>query len=140
MSWRGGLIRAWSKTMPTLAMSTGESELGAVAKGAAEGAGIQSILEDFQISTSLDLLSDASAAIGITQRLGLGKVRHLSLGDLWVQQKVRNGELNVGKLSGEENTSDMMTKALARPRIRKLLKLLNVRSPSGASEEEGEDD
>ena len=32
--WRGGMIRSWSKTMPTLALSTGEAELGAAARGA----------------------------------------------------------------------------------------------------------
>ena len=32
----------------------------------------------------LTLKSDATAAIGITQREGLGKVRHLATADLWV--------------------------------------------------------
>ena len=44
-----------------LALSTGESELGAVARGAAEGLGLRSILEDFGISVKLLTRSDAFA-------------------------------------------------------------------------------
>ena len=112
--------------MNTISLSTGEAELGATTKGAAEGEGILSILKDFHLTAQPKLLSDASAAIGITQRLGLGKVRHLSVQDLWVQQKVRNGELNIEKLPGDINPSDLMTKSMDRPRISKLLSLMNV--------------
>ena len=37
--WGGALIKAWSKTMATLALSTGEAELGATTRGAAEADG-----------------------------------------------------------------------------------------------------
>ena len=96
--------------MATIALSIGEAELGATTKGAAEGEGILSILRDFGLDAKPRLLSDASAAIGITQRLGLGKVRHLSVQDLWIQQKVRRKELDVEKPPGETNPSDLMTK------------------------------
>ena len=112
--------------MATIALSTGEAELGATTKGAAEGEGVLSILRDFGLDAKPRLLSDASAAIGITQRLGLGKVRHLSVQDLWIQQKVRQGEIEVQKLPGEVNPSDLMTKPLDKSRILKLLSLVGV--------------
>ena len=56
--------------------------------------------------------SDATAAIGMVHRLGLGKVRHLAVGDLWVQHHVRSGEIRVFKMSGLENPSDAQTKYL----------------------------
>ena len=81
--------------MATLALSTGEAELGATVRGMAEGEGICAILADFQLDSRLRLPSDASAAVGITQRLGLGRVRHLAVSDLWVQQRVRQGAATV---------------------------------------------
>ena len=45
--WGGALVKSWAKTLPTLALSTGEAELGATVRGAAEAEGIVSILGDF---------------------------------------------------------------------------------------------
>ena len=81
---RWWITQAWSKTLSTLALSIGEAELGALAKGTAESEGILSILVDFGLEAAINLKSDASAAIGITQRLGLRKLRHLSVADLWI--------------------------------------------------------
>ena len=78
----GSLLKAWSKTMPVLALSSGESELAAVTKGASEGLGIQASLRDFGHAVRLRILSDATAAIGICRRQGLGRVRHLATADL----------------------------------------------------------
>ena len=41
-----------------------------------------------------------------------GKVRHLAVGDLWVQHHVRSGKIRVAKMSGLENPSDAQTKFL----------------------------
>ena len=45
--WSGHFVKAWSKTMAVLALSSGESELAAVVRAATEGKGLQSILNDF---------------------------------------------------------------------------------------------
>ena len=132
-------MRGWSKTMPAIALSTGESELGAVARGVAEGMGLRSILEDFGLSVKMLMRSDASAAIGITQ-LGLGKVRHLSVADLWIQQRVRKKDLEITKVRGEGNPSDLMTKALDGPRIAKLLSAMGLARPSDAQDGPVQDD
>ena len=133
IAWAGALVKSWSKTMSTLALSTGEAELGATVKGAAEAEGVQSVLRDFAIEASIVLKSDASAAIGITKRLGLGKVRHLATGDLWIQQRVHQKRLEIEKLPGEVNPSDAMTKGLDRVRLDKLMELIGVRSPLPAT-------
>ena len=79
------------------------------------------------------MLSDASAAIGIVQRSGLGKVRHLAIAGLWVQQRVRRGELLVGKIPGERNPADLMTKSLDRKRMEALQDIMGVKQ--GGEEE-----
>ena len=57
-----------------------------------ESMGIRSILEDVGIETQIRVHGGASAAIGITKRLGLGKVRHLSVRDLWLQENNEMGQ------------------------------------------------
>ena len=123
--------------MPTIALSTAEAELGAAARGGAEGIGIQSTSGDFGIKVGLRLRSDATAAIGISQRLGLGKVRHLSDADLWLQQKVRDVDLAIQKVDGRYNPSDMMTKPLDGPKIATHLCTIGLRFPIGAAADEG---
>ena len=104
--WSGHFVKAWSKTVGVLALSSGESESAAVVRAATEGMGLQSILNDFCFC------GDATAAVGKVHRLGLGKVRHLAVGGLWVQHHVRLGKIRVSKMSGLENPSDAQTKYL----------------------------
>ena len=95
--WSGKFVKAWSKTMGVLALSSGEFELAAVVRAATEGVGLHSILNDFCLCGHVAIKSDATAAIGMVHRLGLGKVRHLAVGDLRVQQHVRSGKIRVSK-------------------------------------------
>ena len=110
--WSGQFVKAWSKTMAVLALSSGESELAAGVRAATEGMGLQSILNDLCLCGHVAIKSDATAAIGMVHRLGLGKVRHLAVGDLWVQHHVHSGKIRVAKMSGLENPSDAQTKFL----------------------------
>ena len=111
--WRGQFVKAWSKTMEVLDLSSGESELAAVVRAATEGMVLQSILNDFCLCGHVASRSDATAAIGMVHRLGVGKVRHLAVGDLWVQHPTRSGKIRVSKMSGLDNPSDAQTRYLA---------------------------
>ena len=61
--------------------------------------------------------TDASAAKGIASRRGLGKVRHIEVSQLWLQEKVMRGEIKVIKVKGTENLSDSLTKYVNRDDI-----------------------
>ena len=134
MVWAGGIIKSWTKTLPTLALSTGEAELGAIVRGVTEADGIVAILRDFGISPTITLKSDASAAIGIVQRLGLGRVRHLAVSDLWVQQRLRSKGMDIEKVNGLDNPADLLTKSMDRSRIAKLTTLINVQIPQSVNQ------
>ena len=54
--------------------------------------------------------TDASAAKGIASRRGLGKVRHIEVHQLWVQEKVANGDIEIRKVDGKANLADLLTK------------------------------
>ena len=124
--WGKCLLKSWSRTQTLIALSSGESELAAVTKAAAEGFGVQAVLQDFGFPVKIEVHSDATAAIGICKRQGLGRVRHLATADLWVQQRVRAKQIKLFKLPGRENPSDMMTKYKSSPELGKFLKMLGV--------------
>ena len=84
------LIKHWSKTQSTISLSSGEAELHGIAHGCSNGLGLQSLLRDAGWHLPLHVLSDATAAIGIARRKGLGKSRHLHCTDLWVQDQIRS--------------------------------------------------
>ena len=65
-----------------------------------------------KMSNPIKLNSDASAAIGISNRIGSGKVRHIEVTQLWLQEKVLNGKIALSKVGTEENLADALTKGV----------------------------
>ena len=106
------MVKSWSRTQATIATSSGEAELYAAVKGAAELIGLQSLATDLGKRLAIELRVDAKATIGIVTRSGLGKMRHIEVGHLWIQQAIKNGRLAVKKVLGTENIADLMTKYL----------------------------
>ena len=64
-------------------------------------------------------------------RLGLGKVRHLSVSDLWVQQAARDQVIRYHKIDGTRNPADMLTKAIESDVIRRHLHQMGFYSAEG---------
>ena len=113
---RGGhLIKHWSATQKAVTLSSAESELAGIVKGSGEGIGLQSLCRDLgREEVALHVHADSSAALGICRRSGIGRVRHLAVAQLWVQEKLRRRELTLLKVAGEQNPADTLTKTLAR--------------------------
>ena len=65
--------------------------------------------------------TDSSAAKGISSRRGLGKVRHIELNQLWLQDQVARGRVTVRKIRGEDNISDSLTKHSSTERIQQTM-------------------
>ena len=80
------------------------------------GLGLQSVLIDFDVCCEITIKSDASAAIAIASRIGLGKVRHIEVCQLWLQEKVRRGEIKIVKVGTHENIADALTKYVKQER------------------------
>ena len=108
------LLKHWSKTQTTISLSSGEAELHGIAYGAAQALGLQSLLKDLGWHVRIRLHSDATAAIGICRRKGIGKIRHLATTDLWIQDKVRSKVIELCKVLGTENPADVLTKYVNR--------------------------
>ena len=69
---------------------------------------------EWDIELAGEVLVDSSAALGATKRKGNGKLRHVRVGLLWIQQKAEEGEIQYEKVLGTENPADLMAKHLAR--------------------------
>ena len=54
-------------------------------------------------------------------------MRHLEIRDLWLQKEVMDGRLEVSKIRGDENPSDLMTKILGIKEIKERLKGMSIR-------------
>ena len=103
-------IRSWSTTQSVIAFSSGEAELYGIVKGASAGLGFQSIARDLGSSLCVDIFSDSAAAKGMVRRTGLGKVRHIHVQELWVQQALREGRFGLFHIPGVDNSADILTK------------------------------
>jgi hypothetical protein len=127
-------IKHWSSTQPTIALSSGEAELGGLCRGAANAIGLRSVARDLGIGLSLRIRSDATAALGIARRLGIGKIRHLDTSLLWIQQKIKDGDLVVDKVLGTENPADCLTKHVDRATMLKHLVAMGLEYETGRAE------
>ena len=78
---------------------------------------------------------DSTAAIGVVSRRGCGKLRHVRIEDLWIQERVEEGELGIGKVDGEWNPADMMTKGLPEAKMHRFMKMTNQEVTKGRAKE-----
>ena len=96
-------LKHWSVTQSTVTLSSAESKLGGSCKGSSVSLGLISVARDLCVQRTLAVETDAAAAIGISHRRGLGKVRHLAVADLWVPDRVRSGDFILRKVAGSQN-------------------------------------
>ena len=115
------LLKSWSATQKNITLSSGEAELVAAVKMGSELIGITQLAADWGMQLAGKIFVDSSAAIGTAQRRGNGKLRHVRVGDLWIQEKVEEGELQLTKVWGEENPADAMTKNVSGDKLRKFV-------------------
>ena len=93
-------------------MSSAEAKLVAMCKLSAELIGLLSMLKDLGETRTGTVFADSTAALAIADRKGSGKLRHINISLLSIQENKRKAELNFEIVLGTENPSDMMTKHL----------------------------
>ena len=71
--------------------------------------------------THMHLYADSSGAMGILQRIGVGRLRHLSCRILWLQQVLACGAITIAAVSGYSNLADIGTKRWGCSRMRSLI-------------------
>ena len=93
----------------SIALSSGEAELVAQVSGIIDGLGIRNLLREFGADFKLRSFCDSSAARGILNRSGAGRIKHLELHHLWVQGFVQAGEVTINWIPRQQSPSDGLT-------------------------------
>ena len=75
------------------------------------------------------MYSDSTAGRGMCQRTGVGKVRHLELRFLWIQERLRLKAFRLNKETTEEMTADILTKYCEWSKIEQHCATLSLRFP-----------
>ena len=86
---------------------------------------------DLGLGMQVRLRADSSAAQGICHRTGIGKVRHLAVSQLWVQERLREGTFTLHKCLGASNPADLLTKYLDKVKVEQCLSTMAVLSEAG---------
>ena len=102
-------ISWWCKLQSNIALSSCEAELNAAVKGAVEGLNVQRLAATLGDQLTLESKTDASAARGVILRQGVGKVRHLQMKQVWLQENVAAGGLTIVKIPRVDNCADALT-------------------------------
>ena len=100
-----------SREQPTVAQSSCEAEyIGANQTGVVMLGVYNMCCELGWVINSMIIQMDATAAIGVSLRAGIGKFRHLEVCYLWLQQKVKDKVFQIVKVEGTKNSANVLTK------------------------------
>jgi hypothetical protein len=128
------VIKTWSSTQTLTSLSSGEAEYYGLVKGASQGLGYQALMRDFSLEFPLELHCDSAAARGVAKRRGLGKLRHIDLQTLWIQEKLAHGAFRLYAVRGTENPADLLTKHLPERGLLTCLEFMGCEFAKGRAE------
>ena len=107
------LVKTWSTTQPRIALSVAEAEFYPMVEAATRATGLQQMLCEWGIQMSVpNLYTDSSSGKSFASRRGVGKIRHIDVKELWLQQEVKDGRVKLFKVAGDANPADILTKYL----------------------------
>ena len=122
----GCLILSICRAQATLALSSCEAELYAANSTMVECIYLHQLAQ-FLVGSELDvrqrLFLDSSSAKFVVQRSGVGKLKHVEIKHMFLQQLLRQGIFTIHKIPTRVNPADLNTKKLSVER-RKLLSTL----------------
>jgi hypothetical protein len=133
-------IKTWSSTQGAVALSSAEAEFYAMIEAVIRAKWLVTVAVELgwkDLRTEVKVATDSSAAKSFVSRRGLGKMRHIEVRDLWLQEEVLKGNVEVVKVKGTENPADLMTKYLTVKEIHSRLSYLHLRLCESGHEEEG---
>ena len=110
-----------------VALSSGEAEFYGIVRTVATSKQTSQILEQIGMQLEVTIASDSIAALGICTRTGSGKVRHLSIKELWTQEAYRKEEFQLVSVDTMLNWADTGTKAHTSERLTSLLRQMPLR-------------
>ena len=129
-------LKTYSLTQKFVTLSSGEAELMAIVRATSEAIGLTQLAAGWGISLTAEIFCDSSAALAVTARRGSGKLRHVKVGNWWIQEIAAAGDAAFRKVAGNLNPADLCTKHLAAGVREALMPLLGqwpLARPQGGS-------
>ncbi len=83
------------------------------------------------VKHEVEIRTDSTAAKAMASRRGVGKVRHIEVAELWIQDKVSSGAMRVYKVKGTENPADALTKSVGKDELHVHCEFAKLRSTDG---------
>ena len=121
--------KAWASTQGAVALSSAEAEFYAMMEGAQRGKWAITVARELGVRLGeggLVLKTDSEAAKSFVSRRGLGRMRHIEVRELWLQEEVRLGKVVVKKILGIENPADLMTRFLKKSEVEARTRILST--------------
>ena len=82
----GHMIKSYARQQRVVALPSAEAELYAMVAASAETLAMIAYCRDLGIAVGGEVYADSAAALGISNRAGIGKVRHLRTQGMWIQE------------------------------------------------------
>ena len=93
-------LKSWSRTQQFVTLSSAEAELVGMTKLIAEMIGLRQLSFEWGRPVQGHVYADSTAALAIAKRKGSGKLRHINVGLLWVQERKAQDVIDFGKVEG----------------------------------------
>jgi hypothetical protein len=125
----GNLVTWRSKKQGVVARSSAEAEFRAMAQGICEGLWIHRVLEELKmkIELPLKLYSDSKAAISIAHNpVQHDRTKHIEIDRHFIKEKLDAGIICLPFVTSSQQTTDILTKSLARPTFEHLISKLGM--------------
>ena len=126
MYYAGWLMICFARTQSRVSLSSCEAEIVAVSTVTQEVMYLQSVLKElFAKDVSVEVRCDSTSARALIARRGPGRLKHISIRFLWLQDAVREG-LKVSGVSSVKNVADVFTKVVSKPRLLELCSMIGL--------------
>jgi hypothetical protein len=123
----GMFVNIGCKTQGIIATSSGEAELYGIGNALLEALGLRSQLSERGHDMEVHVRCDSSSARAIALRLGVGRLKHLDVKLLWIQEVLKQPHMKLTSIKSADNPADIGTKpglskapdleCTARPRV-----------------------
>jgi hypothetical protein len=133
------VVNTLARTQAVTALSTAEAELIALVACSQEVVLLKNVLQELGMKPVAVVRSDSSAALAITQKKGPGRIKHVALRALKVQEWMRDKIVRYEFVQGVENWADLLTKALVPQRVMVLSRGLGLEGRQDDDEQNEED-
>ena len=110
--WGDCLIGSYSRGLSMICLSSGEAEFNGGVIATLEGIFYKEVLDFFRIRVVLNIYLDSSAARGVFQREGVGRIRHLETKSLWVQKGLKEKKFQLMAVDTQNKAADIHTKGM----------------------------